>query len=97
MGFKAVVTCIDQDVMDNKFVGREYGRDFLNELPKDIDPCGENGEFHSFVFDGPIFNEKIDYKRGETVLKNDRFCFCDLVPDEEACSEGKQEVSASKV
>jgi uncharacterized protein (TIGR00290 family) len=97
LGFKAVVTCIDSDVMDKKFVGRKYDRDFLNEMPTDIDLCGEKGEFHSFVYDGPIFKEQVVYKRGEIVLKNDRFYFCDLVPDEEACSQDNKAVSAAEV
>ena len=79
LGFKAVVSCIDTKVLDKKFLGRQLDKDFIAELPPDIDPSGENGEFHSFVYDGPIFKEKIGYKRGESVLR-DSFYFCDLIP-----------------
>lgn len=78
-GFKAIVTCIDAKALDKKFAGRLIDREFLDELPAGIDPMGENGEFHSFVFDGPIFREKIPYKIGE-VVKRDSFYFCDLEP-----------------
>ena len=79
LGFKAIVTCVDAKVLDKKFVGKLFNRKFLAELPANVDPNGENGEFHSFVFDGPIFREKIAYKTGE-VVKRDSFYFCDLVP-----------------
>jgi len=61
-------------------VGREFDQDFLSRLPANIDPCGENGEFHSFVYDGPIFKEKILHKLGEVVLRDERFYYCDLIP-----------------
>jgi len=79
LGFKAVVSCIDTKVLDKRFLGRQLDKEFINELTRDIDPSGENGEFHSFVYDGPIFKEKIGYKRGESVFR-DSFYFCDLVP-----------------
>ncbi len=79
LGFKSVVSCIDTKVLDEKFLGRQLDKDFIAELPPGIDPSGENGEFHSFVYDGPIFKERIDYKRGELVLR-DSFHFCDLIP-----------------
>ena len=79
LGFKAIVTCVDAKVLDKKFVGRLFDQDFLDELPSTVDPNGENGEFHSFVFDGPIFRQKIAYKIGE-VVKRDSFYFCDLEP-----------------
>ena len=84
-GFQAITTCIDTRVLDKSFAGRVLDERFLAELPPNVDPCGENGEFHSFVFDGPIFKERIAYTRGETVLR-DSFCFCDLLPisDKEA-------------
>ena len=55
-----------------------FDRHFLSELPKGVDPCGENGEFHSFVYDGPIFKKRVEFERGETVLRDNRFCYCDL-------------------
>jgi uncharacterized protein (TIGR00290 family) len=79
LGFKAIVTCIDAKVLDQKFVGMIIDEKFLAELPPDIDPCGENGEFHSFVFDGPIFKERIGFTVGEVVLR-DSFYFYDLLP-----------------
>lgn len=80
LGFKAVITCIDSKVLDQKFAGREFDRQFLSDLPSNIDPCGENGEFHSFVYDGPIFNTPIPCQRGDIVLRDERFYFCDLIP-----------------
>jgi uncharacterized protein (TIGR00290 family) len=79
LGFKAIVTCVDAKVLDAKFAGRLFNREFLDELPTSVDPNGENGEFHSFVFDGPIFREKISYAIGQ-VVKRDAFYFCDLKP-----------------
>lgn len=81
LGFKAIVTCIDSNYLDKKFVGRIFDEQFLTELPSDVDPCGENGEFHSFVFDGPIFKETVRFKKGEVVLRDNRFYFCDLIPE----------------
>ncbi|MEJ2277046.1 MAG: diphthine--ammonia ligase [Candidatus Lokiarchaeota archaeon] len=80
LGFKAIITCVDSEVLDKKFVGREYDLDFLSNLPPNVDPCGENGEFHSFVYDGPIFQEKIAFKKGDIFSHGNRFYFCDLIP-----------------
>ena len=79
LGFKAVTTCVDFQQIDKKFVGREYDSGFLNDLPGTADPCGENGEFHTFVYDGPLFNEKISFNKGEVVLRDNRFYYCDLI------------------
>ncbi len=79
LGFQAIITCIDSKVLDKRFVGRALNEHFLAELPPNVDPGGENGEFHSFVFDGPIFKERIAYTLGESVLR-DSFYFCDLLP-----------------
>jgi uncharacterized protein (TIGR00290 family) len=79
LGFKAIITCVDAKVLDKRFVGRLFNREFIDELPTSVDPNGENGEFHSFVFDGPIFQNKISYEIGE-VIKRDSFYFCDLLP-----------------
>jgi len=79
LGFKAIVTCVDAKILDAKFVGRLFNKEFIDELPTSVDPNGENGEFHSFVFDGPIFQDKIAYEIGE-VIKRDSFYFCDLQP-----------------
>ena len=81
LGFKAVITCVDSHVLDQRFTGREFDAKFLSELPPTVDPCGENGEFHSFVYDGPIFTNKISHQKGEVVLRDNRFFFCDLIPE----------------
>ena len=79
LGFKAIVTCVDAKVLDQKFVGRIIDDKFLAELPPNTDLSGENGEFHSFVFDGPIFKERISFTIGDVVLR-DSLYFCDLLP-----------------
>jgi uncharacterized protein (TIGR00290 family) len=78
IGFRAIITCVDTEVLDGSFAGRYYDEALLNDLPDGVDPCGENGEFHTFVYDGPIFQEAVACTRGETVLREGRFCFCDL-------------------
>jgi uncharacterized protein (TIGR00290 family) len=87
-GFKATVVCVDTKQLDKDFAGREYDERFLSELPANIDPCGENGEFHTFVYDGPIFSSSIRFKQGEKVLREDRFYYCDLVPLDQAAPLG---------
>ena len=79
IGFRAVVTCVDSKVLDSSFLGREIDDDFIRQFPPHIDPCGEKGELHSFVFSGPIFKKKITFTIGEIVLR-DSFYFCDLLP-----------------
>ena len=78
LGFRAIVVCVDTKVLGSEFAGREYDRDFLKDLPAGADPCGENGEFHTFVYDGPIFSTPVAVRRGERVLRENRFCYCDL-------------------
>jgi len=80
LGFKAVIICIDSQNLDKKFAGRYFDRQFLSDLSANVDPCGENGEFHSFVFDGPIFKKPISFTIGDIVLREKRFYFCDLLP-----------------
>lgn len=82
-GFKAVVTCVDSQLLDGRFAGRDYDKEFLAELPTGVDPCGENGEFHSFCWAGPIFDKEIMVTKGEIVVRDGRFHFCDLVLGEE--------------
>lgn len=79
-GFKAIVTCVDSKALSGSFVGRRFDAGFLSDLPPTVDPCGENGEFHSFVYDGPIFRQAIPYSKGRVVLRDQRFYFCDLLP-----------------
>ncbi|HTZ49971.1 MAG TPA: diphthine--ammonia ligase [Verrucomicrobiae bacterium] len=78
-GFRAIVACIDPRKLDKSFVGRELDASFFGDLPADVDPCGENGEFHTFVFDGPIFRKAVAVRTGE-VVERDNFVFCDLLP-----------------
>lgn len=78
-GFEAVITCVDLAVLDGSFAGRIFDRSFLADLPEGVDPCGENGEFHSFVFDGPSFGRRVTFKTGERVTRG-TLCFCDLEP-----------------
>ena len=81
LGFQAIITCVDTKLIAARFLGRILDSQFLAELPANVDPCGENGEFHSFVFAGPIFKKRIAYTLGETVQR-DSFYFCDLLPKE---------------
>jgi uncharacterized protein (TIGR00290 family) len=69
LGFKTIVVCVKAGLLDESFAGRVIDKDFLKDLPANVDPCGENGEFHTFVFDGPIFKTPIAYKTGEKVFK----------------------------
>lgn len=69
VGFKTMVVSVDGSKLDQSFVGRIIDESFLNDLPENVDPCGENGEFHSFVFEGPIFKKPIRFERGEVVGK----------------------------
>jgi len=80
LGFKAIIMAIDSNVLAKDFVGREYDEYFLLDLPGNVDPCGENGEFHSLVYNGPIFHESVSFKKGERVLRENRFYYCDLLP-----------------
>jgi uncharacterized protein (TIGR00290 family) len=79
-GFEALLVCVDPARLDASFAGRAFDRDLLDELPADVDPCGENGEFHTFVHSGPIFSQPISCTRGE-VAEREGFVFCDLLPD----------------
>lgn len=80
-GLRAQITCIDPRVLPAALAGKEYNREFLAALPPNVDPCGENGEFHSFAFDGPMFSRPIAFTVGETV-ERDGFIFTDLLPAE---------------
>lgn len=92
-GFKAIVTAVNSKCLDKSFVGRVFDEDFLADLPEGVDPCGENGEFHTFVYDGPNFSFPIPFEVGETVERSyasdsedsqdtswdTSFWFCDLL------------------
>lgn len=68
-GFKAVVICVNESYLDKSFLGRTIDQQFLKDLPAGVDPCGENGEFHTFVYNGPIFKNAVDFTVGESVYK----------------------------
>jgi len=78
-GFEATLTCVDRSKLALCFAGRSFDKQFLADLPPDIDPCGEYGEFHTFVHAGPILTSPIAYAQGE-IVERDGFAFCDLVP-----------------
>jgi uncharacterized protein (TIGR00290 family) len=86
--FRAIAVCIDSKALDYSFAGRELDQTFFADLPPQVDPCGENGEFHTFVFDGPIFHKPISVRTGE-VIERDSFVFCDLMPNEESVNESR--------
>jgi diphthamide synthase (EF-2-diphthine--ammonia ligase) len=79
-GFQARLVCVDTTQLDARFAGRPYDARLLAELPATVDPCGENGEFHTFVSAGPGFSAPVAYAVGEVVLREERFAYCDLVP-----------------
>jgi len=81
LGFKAYLTCVDGEKLGREFAGRPIDADLIHDLPDGVDPCGENGEYHSFVYDGPIFRRPVDLNVGEVVLRDVRY-FADLVPME---------------
>jgi uncharacterized protein (TIGR00290 family) len=80
-GVRAVLTCVDPSKVPPSFVGRAFDEDLLNELPPGVDPCGERGEFHTFVWDAPMFSAPIPIRTGERV-ERDGFVFCDVLPAE---------------
>jgi uncharacterized protein (TIGR00290 family) len=95
-GFKTVTCCVNDGYLSEEWVGKEIDLDFISSLPSNVDPCGENGEFHTFCFDGPVFKSKIQFSIGEKVyrpleIKTDSVCsfavetkgfwFCDLVAE----------------
>ena len=76
-GVKAILTCVDPRKLDQSFAGRQFDSELLSDLSAGTDPCGENGEFHTFVYAGPMFNREIPVAVGETVVR-DQFAFADL-------------------
>jgi uncharacterized protein (TIGR00290 family) len=79
VGFEAIVVCLDPCALDPLLAGRAYDERLLAELPPSVDPCGENGEFHTFVHAGPVFAEPLACETGE-VVEREGFVFCDLTP-----------------
>lgn len=87
LGFKAIIVSLNGEILPKDFAGQVIDNYLVSQLPKNVDPCGENGEFHTFVFDGPIFNVPINYEAGEVIgktypspVENEqvRYWFCDL-------------------
>lgn len=88
-GFKAIIVCVNDRFLDKSFCGRLIDDAFLRDLPDNVDPCGENGEYHSFVFDGPLFKDPVFFQKGNIVYRDYKapsqapaagFYFCDLLP-----------------
>src|SRR5579864_2323485 len=77
-GLKAKITCADPSKLAKSFVGRDFDEQFLQDLPSGVDPCGENGEFHTFVYDAPVFSHAVPVRTGE-VVERDGFVFADLI------------------
>jgi len=77
-GFKAVATSVDARALDASFAGCALDEEFLARLPPGVDPCGERGEFHTYVYGGPLFREEIEFHLGETTLRDNHYC-CDLL------------------
>ena len=82
LGFRARTVCVDPRILDKSFAGRELDKSFFHDLPAVADPCGENGEFHTFVYDGPIFRKPVKCRTGD-IVERDSFVFCDLLAEEE--------------
>jgi uncharacterized protein (TIGR00290 family) len=78
-GLKAKITCVDPTKVEKSFAGREYDQQLIKDLPPGVDPCGENGEFHTFVYDAPVFSAPIAIQTGE-VVERDGFVFADVLP-----------------
>jgi uncharacterized protein (TIGR00290 family) len=86
-GVRARLTCVDPRVLSGAFAGREFDARLLAELPAEVDPCGERGEFHTFVYDGPMFSAPVAIEAGE-VVERDGFVFADLLPAETSRDAG---------
>src|SRR5213079_3686618 len=79
LGYRAVLVCVDADQLAGEFAGREFDAELLRDIPSSVDPCGENGEFHTFVYAGPGLREPVPHERGPLVVRDARFVYCDLV------------------
>jgi diphthamide synthase (EF-2-diphthine--ammonia ligase) len=85
-GFKAYLSCVDGAKLGAAFAGRAIDAALLRDLPAGVDPCGEHGEYHSFVYDGPIFQRPVPVRVGEVVLRDNRY-YADLLPGAEGAAE----------
>ena len=79
-GYRARLVCVDTTQLAGSFAGRELDAGFLADLPASVDPCGERGEFHTFVWRAPVFARDVPVDLGEVVLRDDRFVYCDILP-----------------
>ena len=79
LGYRAVLVCVDIAQLAGGFAGREFDAELLRDLPPEVDPCGENGEFHTFVYAGPGLRQPVCHQRGAVVVREGRFVYCDLV------------------
>ncbi|MCI4358204.1 MAG: adenine nucleotide alpha hydrolase [Thermoplasmata archaeon] len=93
-GFDARIVCVDPRRLGAEFAGRHFDEEFLRDLPEGVDPCGENGEFHTCVVDGPIFDRPIPVRAGP-VVERDGFVFADLIPTGEGGAEGRVPTKAA--
>ena len=78
LGFRSTVVCVNADALDRAYAGREYDASFVRDLPGDVDPCGENGEFHTFVYDAPVFRKPVEVQRGVRMMRENQCYYCDL-------------------
>jgi len=92
-GVRAVVTCVDPRQLPASFAGREFDEQFLSDLPADVDPCGERGEFHTFVFDGPMFSRPVPIEVGETI-EREGFVYADVVLSENSFAHSESAAKA---
>jgi diphthamide synthase (EF-2-diphthine--ammonia ligase) len=81
LGYRARLVCVDTTQLAPSFAGRQFDATLLADLPASVDPCGERGEFHTFVSDGPIFRTPVRHGLGEVVMREERFAYCDLLDD----------------
>jgi diphthamide synthase (EF-2-diphthine--ammonia ligase) len=80
-GLQTVLTCVDPKQLPERFAGRQFDEQLLSDFPDSVDPCGEQGEFHTFCYSGPMFAHDIDVHVGE-IVQRDGFCFADVLPGE---------------
>ena len=91
-GHRAVLCCVDTQQLDAGYCGRHYDAALLDALPAGVDPCGERGEFHTLSYAGPLFREALKLRRGESVLRDERFQFTDFLLDENRLDDGRHDV-----
>lgn len=87
-GFKAILCCVDTTQLNANFSGRAFDRQLIADLPPGVDPCGERGEFHTCVYEGPLFRRGLRLRRGVQVLRDERFQYCDLLLEDDGSANG---------